>query len=125
LPVIANYLTDTTAYSVHGLLGFFVFVYLALQLVFGITIAFVPRMYGSVGKAKSLWKYHRVFGYILLILVWIQALLGIRTDYIYYNLYIPHLIWLYWVSLFLVVGGLIGRIRFTKWGISSNIFQRK
>jgi cytochrome b561 len=101
-----------------------VFIYLALQLVFGITIAFLPKIYGSIEKAKNLWKYHRVFGYILLALVWTTAQFGIRADYMYTNLYSPHLIWLHWVSLFLVVGGVIGRIRFAKWGINNNSIEQ-
>lgn len=81
-------------------------------------MAFLPRqIFGSVDKAKSTWKYHRVFGYILLVLVWTTAQLGVRADYMYNNLYSPHLIWLHWVSLILVFSGLYGRIRFKKWGI--------
>ncbi|KAI7891278.1 eukaryotic cytochrome b561-domain-containing protein [Mucor mucedo] len=102
--------------SVHGKLGLFVFIYLLIQLVFGITVAFVPRIYGSVARAKGLWKHHRVFGYVLLVLVWLTAQLGVRADYMYNNLYSPKLIWLHWVSVFLIFGGIYSRIRFNKWG---------
>lgn len=102
----------------HGKMGLFVFIYLFVQLVFGVSMALLPKqIFGSVDKAKSTWKYHRVFGYILLLLVWITAQLGVRADYMYNNLYSPHLIWLHWVSLALVFGGLYSRIRFNKWGI--------
>lgn len=100
----------------HGKLGLFVFIYLLIQLLFGITVAFVPRIYGSVTRAKSLWKYHRVFGYVLLVLVWITAQLGVRADYMYNNLYSPNLLWLHWVSVVLIFGGIFSRIRFSKWG---------
>ncbi|CAO0791963.1 unnamed protein product [Mucor circinelloides] len=104
--------------SFHGKMGLFVFIYLFVQLVFGVSMALLPKqIFGSVDKAKSTWKYHRVFGYILLLLVWITAQLGVRADYMYNNLYSPHLIWLHWVSLVLVFGGLYSRIRFNKWGI--------
>ncbi|KAK4513707.1 uncharacterized protein ATC70_005712 [Mucor velutinosus] len=104
--------------SFHGKMGLFVFIYLFVQLVFGVSMALLPKqIFGSVDKAKSTWKYHRVFGYILLLLVWITAQFGVRADYMYNNLYSPHLIWLHWVSLALVFGGLYSRIRFDKWGI--------
>ncbi|KAI8638678.1 eukaryotic cytochrome b561-domain-containing protein [Parasitella parasitica] len=103
--------------SFHGQMGLFVFIYLFIQAVFGLSMAFLPKLiFGSVEKAKSLWKYHRMFGYILLLLVWFTAQLGVRADYMYNNLYNPHLIWLHWVSLVLVFGGLFARIRFKKWG---------
>lgn len=76
----------------------------------------MPRIYGSVARAKGLWKYHRVFGYVLLVLVWLTAQLGVRADYMYNNLYSPKLIWLHWVSVFLIFGGIYTRIRFSKWG---------
>lgn len=99
----------------HGKLGLFVFIYLFVQLAFGVSMAFLPRAFGSVDKAKSVWKYHRIFGYVLLVFVWITAQLGVRADYIYNNLWSKHLIWLHWVALVLVFGGIIYRIRFTKW----------
>ncbi|KAI9249002.1 eukaryotic cytochrome b561-domain-containing protein [Sporodiniella umbellata] len=104
--------------SLHGKLGLFVFIYLLIQVFFGITIGLMPNtFYKSTNKAKSLWKYHRVFGYILLLLVWFTAQLGIRADYIYNNMYSPHLVYLHWVSLLLVSVGLISRTRTSKWGI--------
>lgn len=105
--------------SFHAKMGLFVFIYLLLQLVFGITIAFAPQVFGSVEKGKQLWKYHRVFGYILLGLVWITAQLGVRADYMYNNLYSPHLLWLHWVAVLLVFGGIASRVRLSKFGFTN------
>ena len=104
-------------YSLHGKLGLFVFVYLFIQLLFGITIALTPTLYGSIDKAKSLWKYHRILGYVLLLLVWFTSQLGVRADYMYNNLYDTKLIYLHWLSLIFVVTGLVYRTRTRKWGV--------
>ncbi|CEJ04883.1 hypothetical protein RMCBS344292_18834 [Rhizopus microsporus] len=103
--------------SLHGKLGLFVFVYLFIQLLFGITIALTPTLYGSIDKAKSLWKYHRILGYVLLLLVWFTSQLGVRADYMYNNLYDTKLIYLHWLSLIFVVTGLVYRTRTRKWGV--------
>lgn len=101
----------------HGKLGLFVFIYLFVQMVFGIIIAFCPaQAFGTVEKGKNLWKYHRRTGYVLILLVWVEAQFGVRADYMYNNLYSPHLLWFHWVALFLVFFGLYRRIRFHKWG---------
>ncbi|CAO3696700.1 unnamed protein product [Rhizopus stolonifer] len=103
--------------SVHGKLGLFVFIYLFVQVVFGVTIGLMPiTIYGSLDKAKKLWKYHRTLGYILLLLVWVTAQLGVRADYMYSNLYNPYLIHLHWLSLALVLVGLFYRTRVSKLG---------
>ncbi|KAI8878661.1 hypothetical protein K501DRAFT_258179 [Backusella circina FSU 941] len=103
--------------SFHGKMGLFVFIFLFIQLLFGITIGLVPRVYGSVDRAKSLWKYHRRVGYFLIILVWLTAQFGVRADYMYNNLYSAHLLWLHWLVIALVGYGLVTRIRISKWGI--------
>ncbi|KAI9250454.1 eukaryotic cytochrome b561-domain-containing protein, partial [Phascolomyces articulosus] len=103
--------------SYHGKFGLAVFCYLFFQLLFGLTIAYIPQLYGNITKAKQLWKYHRMTGYILIILIWFTAQLGIRADYIYNNLWSPKLMIAHWIALVLVVVGITGRLRFSKWGI--------
>ncbi|KAI8994995.1 eukaryotic cytochrome b561-domain-containing protein [Pilobolus umbonatus] len=101
--------------SAHGKMGLFVFISLFIQLLFGITIGYVPQLFGSVTKAKKLWKYHRIMGYVLITLIWTTAQLGVRAEYMYNNLYSPHLIWLHWVAVILIFGGIISRTRVNKW----------
>ncbi|KAI8142186.1 eukaryotic cytochrome b561-domain-containing protein [Fennellomyces sp. T-0311] len=102
--------------SVHSQFGLTVFIYLLLQVIFGLTIAYVPNLFGGVAKAKQLWKFHRMSGYLLLVLVWITALLGAHTDTMYNNLPKPGLVWGYYIALILVAVGIAGRVRFSKWG---------
>jgi cytochrome b561 len=106
--------------SVHGKLGLLTFIFLFVQVVFGVTIGMIPiTIYGSIDKAKSLWKYHRVLGYTLLLLVWVTAQLGVRADYMYNNLYSTNLIYLHWISFIFVFAGITYRTRISKWGIQS------
>lgn len=116
---LKNKTSNNSEISVHGKLGLFVFIYLFVQVVFGATIGLIPiTIYGSLDKAKKLWKYHRILGYILLLLLWITTQLGVRADYMYNNLYNPYLIHLHWLSLALVFVGLFYRIRVSKLGKS-------
>ena len=102
----------------HGKLGLLVFCYLFFQLLFGLTMAFMPSLFGNVTKAKSLWKYHRMTGYTLIVIIWVTAQLGIRADYIYKNLWSPKLMIGHWIALVFVVIGVAGRVRLYKWGFS-------
>lgn len=43
------------------------------QALIGATAFFTPRLYGSVGNAKSLYKYHRMSGYLLLVLMFVTV----------------------------------------------------
>lgn len=103
--------------SVHAYFGVATLSYLFVQLVFGIVIAYVPALFGGTAQAKALWKYHRVSGYLLLILVWITAELGTHAEFMVDNFPRPNLLWLYWVSLVLVAVGIGKRTDITKWGL--------
>lgn len=97
------------------------FCYLFCQSLFGLLIAYVPSLiFGNVASAKRLWKFHRMTGYVLLVLVWLTAQLGVRADYMISNLWSEKLMWLHWVALALVTIGVVARIRLWKWGITSS-----
>ncbi|KAI7875605.1 hypothetical protein K492DRAFT_173199 [Lichtheimia hyalospora FSU 10163] len=106
--------------SLHGQLGLALFCYLFCQSLFGLLISYLPTLvFGNVATAKRLWKFHRMTGYLLLVLVWLTAQLGVRADYMINNLWSDKLMWLHWVALLLVAVGVVARIRLWKWGISS------
>jgi len=67
--------------SPHAILGLVIYVLLLLQAFVGFTQYFVPRLYGGVENAKSLYKYHRVSGYLILILVLVNVALASLTYY--------------------------------------------
>lgn len=103
--------------SVHAYFGIFTFSFLFVQLLFGIVIAYAPVVVGGTPHAKSLWKYHRISGYVLLVLIWATAQLGAHADFMVDNFPKPKLLWLYWVSLALVAIGIAQRTDVSKWGI--------
>lgn len=82
-------------------------------------MAYVPSVFGGTSQAKALWKYHRVSGYLLLIMVWITAQLGAHADFMVDNFPVPSFLWLYWVSLALVAIGVVKRTDVGKWGLKS------
>lgn len=105
--------------SVHAYFGVATLSYLFVQLVFGIVMAYVPSVFGGTAQSKALWKYHRISGYLLLILVWITAELGAHAEFMVDNFPRPNLIWLYWVSLVLVIVGIAKRTDVSKWGLKN------
>ncbi|KAI9279014.1 eukaryotic cytochrome b561-domain-containing protein [Umbelopsis sp. AD052] len=105
--------------SAHASFGVLTLSYLLVQLLFGVFMAYIPSVFGGTSQAKALWKYHRVSGYLLLILVWITAQLGAHADFMVDNFPVPNFLWLYWVSLALVAIGIFKRTDVSKWGVKS------
>ncbi|KAI5797744.1 hypothetical protein EDC01DRAFT_651165 [Geopyxis carbonaria] len=67
--------------SPHAILGLVIYGLLLLQAFVGVTQYFFPGIYGGVDNAKKLYRYHRVFGYILLLLILINVILASLTKY--------------------------------------------
>ncbi|KAK4704594.1 hypothetical protein P7C70_g1614, partial [Phenoliferia sp. Uapishka_3] len=53
-------------------------------MVFGAIIVYAPLtpLVGGSNKAKSLWKFHRISGYILLSLLYITPLTAIQSPWV-------------------------------------------
>lgn len=67
--------------SPHGILGLITYIFLAIQALVGFTAYFVPKLYGGEDKAKSLYKWHRLSGYVLLVLMLATVTAATQTDY--------------------------------------------
>ncbi|PWW74775.1 hypothetical protein C7212DRAFT_365265 [Tuber magnatum] len=67
--------------SPHAILGVIIYSVLLVQGFIGFTQYFVPGLYGGVGNAKALYKYHRVSGYFLLTLFLVNVILASLTYY--------------------------------------------
>ncbi|KAM3581706.1 hypothetical protein VKS41_005868 [Umbelopsis sp. WA50703] len=106
--------------SAHAYFGVFTFSFLFIQLLFGVIIAYAPSVVGGTPQAKSLWKYHRISGYVLLILIWTTAQLGAHAEFMVTNFPKPKLIWLYLVSIVLIAIGVSKRVDVSKWGIKQH-----
>lgn len=103
--------------SPHAILGLITYLVLFIQATVGITVYFFPGLYGSVDKAKSLYKWHRASGYVTLVLLLATALAATQTDYNKTTLNIS--IWAIAISAFLVLAGVLPRIKKEKFGFGS------
>lgn len=106
---------ETRFQSVHGKVGLVTYILLVLQFLVGVAQFYTPSLFGSVDKAKSIYKYHRMSGYIILTLAVITVCLATQTGF---NENVLHMrLWALIVASVLVVVGLIPRIKKRKLGL--------
>jgi hypothetical protein len=100
--------------SPHAILGLVTYILLVLQALVGVTQYFTPGLYGGVDNAKSLYKYHRVGGYITLALMLATI---IASTYTTFNVNVLGIqLWAVVVASVLTVVGIVPRIRLAKFG---------
>jgi len=69
--------------SAHGYLGVITYILVLLQTLVGFTQLFTPQLYGGEENAKKIYKYHRIFGYfVILPLLLITAITATFTPYV-------------------------------------------
>ncbi|KAI9856739.1 MAG: hypothetical protein M1813_008776 [Trichoglossum hirsutum] len=103
--------------SPHAILGLVCYVFLLLQGAVGFTQYYTPQLYGGVDKAKKLYKYHRMSGYVLLVLLLATVAAATKTYYINDGKKIK--LWAVLVPAVLVLVGVLPRIKKQKLGIRS------
>ncbi|EPE29302.1 hypothetical protein GLAREA_00462 [Glarea lozoyensis ATCC 20868] len=102
--------------SAHAILGLITYILLAIQALVGFTAYFFPQLYGSVDNAKSLYKYHRISGYVILTTMLATVCAATQTDYNKNVLDIK--LWAVLVSSILLLIGVLPRIKKQKLGIT-------
>ncbi|GAA5927903.1 hypothetical protein JCM10213_000922 [Rhodosporidiobolus nylandii] len=105
----------------HARFGVATLVLILLQIAFGAVVVFAPlqRLVGGESKAKSLWKYHRISGYLTLALLIVTPLLALASDWVRLNTDK----WERWtIGTGLVVAGVgaLTRIQTSKLGLKRN-----
>ncbi|RAL06676.1 cytochrome b561 domain-containing protein [Aspergillus homomorphus CBS 101889] len=101
--------------SPHGVLGLITYIVIILQATVGVVQYFLPvTVLGSVNRGKSLYKYHRQSGYLLLVLELATVAAATRTAFNVNVLGIPLAGVL--VGAVLVVAGAGARVRKHKLG---------
>lgn len=99
--------------SWHAFFGIISYVLLVVIMLFGAAIYWLPEtLFGSVNKAKSFYKYHRLAGFIALLLISLTILLAIPSDYNQNVLHINQ--YTLALSLLLVVGAIYTQIKAAK-----------
>ncbi|KAH8706565.1 eukaryotic cytochrome b561-domain-containing protein [Ilyonectria robusta] len=104
-------------HSLHGYLGVTSCIVLLLQYLVGFTMWATPALYGGEHNAKSIWKYHRYSGYVVLVLLLATVVSAVDTDY---NKNVLKLkLWATGSLSLLVLVGIIPRIQKQKLGFKA------
>ena len=100
--------------SPHGILGLITYILFAIQAIVGITQYYTPAVYGSVDNAKAIYKYHRMSGYLLVILSFATVAAATQTGFNTGTLHIK--LWAVIVAAVITLIGLLPRIKKQKLG---------
>ncbi|KAG9244308.1 eukaryotic cytochrome b561-domain-containing protein [Calycina marina] len=101
--------------SPHAILGLITYIVIAIQAFVGFTQYFVPKLYGSVDKAKSIYKWHRISGYVVLALL--LATVAAATQVGYNKNVLNIKLWAILLAAVLILVGIIPRIKKQKLGL--------
>ena len=101
-------------HSVHAYLGVSASIVLLLQYLVGFTMFLTPALYGGVDNAKAVWKYHRLSGYLVLVLLLVTVCSAVETDFNKSTLKLQ--LWSVILLSLLVLVGVIPRIQLFKFG---------
>lgn len=101
--------------SPHAILGLITYILMLIQATVGFTMYLTPALYGGVDNAKSVWKYHRLSGYVVITLALATVCAATQTTFNKGVLGIQ--LWAVVVSSVLVLIGLVPRIKKQKLGL--------
>ncbi|EXJ74323.1 uncharacterized protein A1O5_02619 [Cladophialophora psammophila CBS 110553] len=106
---------ETRFQSVHGKMALVAYILIFLQWLLGAAAFYLPEtIFGSIDRAKSLYKYHRISGYVLV--VYLLAVVAAATQTDYNKRFIHIKLWAVIVASILVLAGVIPRIKKHKLG---------
>ena len=100
--------------SPHAILGLVTYIMVVLQFVVGATQYFTPGLYGGEDNAKAIYKYHRVWGYLTLLMMLATICAATQTDFNVQMLQMQ--LWAVVVACVIVVVGIAPRIKMNKFG---------
>ncbi|KAL9001151.1 MAG: hypothetical protein Q9169_000334 [Polycauliona sp. 2 TL-2023] len=101
--------------SPHAILGLITYILFFLQAIVGIAQYYTPGLLGGTEKAKSIYKYHRMSGYVILIMSFITIAAATQTGF---NKNILHIqLWAVVVASVITLAGLLPRIKKQKLGL--------
>jgi len=104
---------DTRFTSAHGIMGLITYIFIFSQAFVGFVQFYVPQqVLGSVDRGKSIYKYHRMSGYLILVMALATICAATQTTF---NADVLHVKW--WAALvagILVLAGVLPRIKKSK-----------
>lgn len=102
--------------SIHGIMGLVTYILIFIQAFVGFAQFYMPELvFGSVDKAKSVYKYHRWSGYIILLMMLATVCAATQTGF---NKNVLHIrLWAVLVACVLIIAGVAPRIKKSKLGL--------
>ena len=101
--------------SPHAILGLITYILFASQAIVGILQFYAQGLLGGPSKAKALYKYHRMSGYVLVVLAFATVAAATQTDF---NKNLLHIsLWAVIVTAVITLIGLVPRIKKQKLGL--------
>ena len=102
--------------SIHAILGLVTYILLIIQALIGIAQYYTPSIFGGLDQAKSIWKYHRMSGYLILVLFFATISAATQTDF---NKNVLHIqLWAVITASVITLVGVVPRIKKQKLGMS-------
>ena len=106
---------ETRFTNVHGIMGLITFILIIIQALIGFVQFYVPKtVLGSVDNGKALYKYHRMSGYLILLVS--LATICAATQTAFNNNVLHMQLWAVIVASVLVVLGVVPRMKKQKFG---------
>ncbi|KAF2274637.1 uncharacterized protein EI97DRAFT_421749 [Westerdykella ornata] len=102
--------------SPHAILGLTFYILVLIQALVGFTQYFTPNLYGGEERAKRVYKYHRLAGYVIATLGLATVCAASWTEYGGKVAGIQH--WAVIVASVLVLAGVLPRVRLSKFGLT-------
>ncbi|KAF2088692.1 hypothetical protein K490DRAFT_64731 [Saccharata proteae CBS 121410] len=101
--------------SAHAILGIITYALMFVQALVGFTQYFTPSLYGGEAKAKKIWKYHRMSGYLVFVLALATVCAATQTTF---NVKVIHInLWAVIVASLITLAGILPRIKKQKLGL--------
>lgn len=104
-------------HSVHAYLGVTTVALLTGQYTIGVLMWAVPAAFGGEERAKKVWKYHRMGGYVILAMLLATVIAATKTPYNKGVLDIKT--WSVAIAAALIVVGVYPRVSVTKFGFKA------
>ncbi|KAI4116130.1 MAG: hypothetical protein LQ345_003390 [Seirophora villosa] len=101
--------------SPHAILGLITYILFFLQAIVGIAQYYIPALFGGVDNAKKVYKYHRMSGYLILLMSFITIAAATQTGTNKNSLHIQ--LWIVIVASVATLVGIVPRIKKQKLGL--------
>ena len=104
---------ETRFSSPHGIMGLITYILIFSQALVGFAQFYMPeQIFGSVDKGKALYKYHRVMGYLILLMT--LATICAATQTTFNKNVLKMRLWAVLVASVLVLIGVVPRVKLSK-----------